>query len=230
MTQQPLKSPAVTASPNLVWMVGLLAVAAAAGLLGNRFFNKPAPATPETKLEHAVEAFRSGYDQTALSTLTPLAAEGNPKAQYWLADIYENGLGVTPDATKAVALLGKSAAQGFVPAEKHLGELYLQGNETLQDFGAAQTWLRKAAIAGNSAAQRELGHIYALGLGVPSDPSMAYGWYENAALNGDGLAKGMRDDILTRMEPPAVAKGQQDAKDIGGEIKPAKSEIKPPKL
>ena len=182
------------------------------------------PATADAKLQIALQAFRSGNDATALTLLTPLANAGNAKAQYWLADIYEDDdPGVKPDLTKAQALLEKSAAQGFVPAERRLGQLYLRGTATLQDFGKAQSWLRKAATAGDARAQEHLGHIYALGLGVPQDISQAYGWYENAALHGDGLAERMRDDLLKRMSPAEIDRGEQIAKEIAASIKPAKS-------
>ena len=194
-----------------------------AAFFGGRYLERARVETPQTKLQVAVQAFRSGYDKTALSLLTPLADEGNSKAQYWLADIHENGLGVKPDMTEALSLLEKSAAQQFVPAERHLGQLYLQGNKTLPDFARARTWLDKAAIAGDSAAQRQVGHIFALGLGVPQDLSEAYGWYENAALDGDGFAQHLRDDLTTRMSPAEIAKGQQDAKDIAVSFKPVKS-------
>jgi len=225
MTDQPSKLPIAIPNPQMIWVAGFAAVAVLASVFGTQYIQKPAPVTGDTKLEQAIEAVRSGSDQTALSALTPLATGGNSKAQYWLADMYENGLGVTPDPKKAVELLGKSAEQGFVPAEQHLGELDLQGDQTLQDFGQAELWLHKAAVAGNATAQRELGRIYDLGLGVPRDPSMAYGWYENAALHGDGLATTMRDDILKHMAPADAAKGEQDAKAIGVAIKP--TDIKP---
>jgi TPR repeat protein len=82
--------------------------------------------------------------------------------------------------------------------------------------------LHKAAVAGSSEAQRELGQIYALGLGLTADIPAAYAWYENAAVNGDGLAKHMRNDILTRMSPAEIDKGEQDAKGIAADIKPVK--------
>lgn len=205
---------------RLAAFIGLSLVAA---ILVGEYLGRSRLMTPQAKLQVALQAFRSGYDQTALSILSPLADEGNPKAQYWLADIYENGLGTKPDMTKALALLEKSAAQGFVPAQRHLGELYLRGNETLQDFGKAQVWLRKAATAGDAEGQRMLGQMFDLGLGVTQDRPQAYGWYENAALRGDGLARHLRDGILTRMSPAEVVKGEQMAKEIAASIKPAKS-------
>jgi hypothetical protein len=207
---------------NPIWLLGFMAVALAVGLYGGTYMERSQPVTTQTKVQHAIQALQSGYDQNALAIFKPLADGGNPKAQYWLADIYENGLGVKPDMTTAIALLEKSAAQGVMPAEGHLGGLYLRGNETLQNFGKAQTWLHKAAVAGDGEAQRELGQIYALGLGVAADLPEAYAWYENAAISGDGLAKHMRDDILTRMSPAEIDKGEQDAKDVAADIKPVK--------
>lgn len=203
--------------------IGVVAVALLAGLFGSQYIDKSHPLTADAKLKIALEAFRSGYDKTALSILAPLADEGNAKAQYWLADIYaDDDPAKKPDVAKTQALLEKSAAQGFVPAERRLGELYLTGTATLQDFGKAQNWLHKAAIAGDANAQEQLGHIYALGLGVAQDRSQAYAWYENATLHGDGLAQIMRDDLLKRMSSAEIEKGEQAAKDVAASIKPAK--------
>lgn len=207
---------------NLFMGAGLVLLALGAGLVGSHVFGAAAPVSQYDKMQAGLQALRAGYDQTALSMFKPLAAEGNEKAQYWVADIYENGWGVPPDVKAAMGMLEKSAAQGFVPAERHLGGLYLSGNKVLQDFGRAHDLLHKAADAGDSVAQRELGQMFALGLGVAASKPDAYAWYENAALGGDGLAKRMRDELLTRMTPDEIAHGEQTAKNISAEvIKPA---------
>lgn len=204
---------------KLIGLGCFLVAAVVAGFLGGRYIERGTHSAVESQLETAVQAFRAGDDQTAVSLLAPLARDGNPNAQYWLADLYENGLGVKPDMTAALDLLEKSAAQGFVPAETRLGEVYLRGNETLQDFAKARLWLRRAAVAGDSAAQRELGYVFALGLGVPRDPAEAYGWYENAVLHGDRQAMRLRDRMVTDMSPADIGKGAQIAKDLAAEIK-----------
>jgi TPR repeat protein len=211
-------------TPLIFVVGGAIALALVAGLSRGYFVKESRPETADAKLQIALQAFRAGNDATAITLLTPLANEGNAKAQYWLADIYDDDdPGVKPDRTKAQVLLEKSAAQGFAPAERRLGQLDLRGTATLQDFGKAQSWLHKAATAGDARAQEHLGHIYALGLGVPQDMSQAYGWYENAAVHGDGLAERMRDDLLKRMSPAEIDKGEQIAKEISASIKPAKS-------
>jgi TPR repeat protein len=200
---------------------GLVLLALGAGLVSSHVFHGPAPISQHDKMQAGMQALRAGYDQTALSMFKPLAAEGNEKAQYWVADIYENGWGVPPDAKAAMGMLEKSAAQGFVPAERHLGGLYLRGNKVLQDFGRAHDLLHRAADTGDSDSQRELGQMFALGLGVEASKPEAYAWYENSALGGDVLAKRMRDELLTRMTPDEIAQGEQAAKTISAEIKPA---------
>lgn len=222
MTEQPIEVPRKLPQPSRIWPIGIMVVMLVAGYFGGKYFEHDRPLTPRTKLQVAVEAFKSGYDQTAIPLLTTLANEGNPNAQYWLADIDENGLGVKRDIKGAVGLLEKSAAQGFVPAERHLGELYLRGNETLQNFVKAQSWLTKAADIGDGVAQREVGDIFALGLGVMRDLPTAYGWYENATLAGDGLAKHLRNELVMRMSPTDIAKGEQLAKNIASGINAGK--------
>jgi len=205
-------------------LIGCFVVAAVVlAFFGGRYVERDAFAAKSARLALAVEALQSGEDQAALSALTRMAAGGNPRAQYWLADMYQNGLGVKSDISTAIAWLDKSAQQGFVPAERRLGELYLDGDETLQDFGRARLWLTRAARGGDGTAERELGQIYALGLGVPVDLEKAYGWYENAVVSGDGMAAHLRDDLVTRMSPQEIAQAQQAAKDIAAQIKPAKA-------
>ena len=201
----------------------VIVMAVVVGFFGGRYFESGAFAARSARLADAVQALQTGHDQAALSALIPLADAGDPKAQYWLADMYENGLGVRPDMTAAIAWLDKSAHRDFIPAEQRLGELYLYGNRTLQDFGRARTWLTRAAMAGDGAAERELGQVYALGLGVPPDIPKAYAWYENGVLNGDGMAAHLRDDLVSRMSPGDIAKGEQIAKNLASEIKPSKA-------
>src|SRR5258708_22546075 len=207
---------------NLLVAAGILAAVALA-FVGGRLAERGVFRSSPAQLGLGVKALQTGDDRSALSLLKPLADTGNPQAQYWLADLYENGLGVDRDMITAVSLLERSAQQGFVPAERRLGELYLNGDETLQDFGKAASWLHKAAAAGDGGAQRDLGRIYALGLGVPRDPAEAYAWYETAAVDGDRLASRRRDDLVTRMSPDDIARGQDLAKTIAADASRAKA-------
>ena len=222
MTQQ---TPPATPKRSFVATALFAVVALVAGSFFGQYMERTRASTPQSKLDEAVQQFQAGYDDAAMKTLKPLADQGNAKAQYWLADIYENGLGVKKDLPAAIGLLIKSATQGFEPAERRLGSLYLQGDQTFQDFAKAQTWLRQAAATGDSQAEQQLGQIYAMGLGVSRNLPEAYGWYENAAIHGDGLAQHLRDTLVPQMSPADQAQGEQAAKKISADDTPPASPL-----
>jgi TPR repeat protein len=185
-----------------------------AGYLVGSYHERQKLQDPAVRLEVALQAFRAGYDDAAFRLFTPLAEGGNATAQYWLADLYQYGLGVQRDPQKAIDLLTKSAGQGLVPAEAHLGEIYLHGRIVLQDLKLAREWLGKAATAGDDVAQYDLSQIYDRGLGVQADPIEAYAWAAVAATRGNALAQRERDRILTSLSVEQVNKAEARAEEI----------------
>src|SRR6266446_3045837 len=117
---------------------------------------------------------------TARRVFEGLADKNDPAGEIWLAHLYQEGLGIAPDARQAVTLLTKAADAGSAEAAGRLGKLYLDGDGVLQDVGAAQSWLTHAAQAGDVAAQRELGLLYENGLGTAKDSRKAYVWLDIA--------------------------------------------------
>ena len=82
----------------------------------------------------------------AVKYFTRAADAGAADAQFELAKIYEQGLGVTPDPAKALELYQKSAAQGFADAINDLGFLYFQGGLGLApDQAKGIDYFRQAA-------------------------------------------------------------------------------------
>lgn len=81
----------------------------------------------------------------AVDLLTRAAAAGSPEAQFELAKLYEQGIGVDPDPVRALDLYRQAAAQDFADAINDLGFLTYQGNlgldpdpaEALRLFGRA---------------------------------------------------------------------------------------------
>jgi TPR repeat protein len=71
--------------------------------------------------EEGVKAFEGGNYPTAMRLLRPLAAEGDPRAQFHLGVMYEEGLGVSVDYTEALGWLLQAAEQGSSEAKNHLG-------------------------------------------------------------------------------------------------------------
>ena len=69
---------------------------------------------------------RANY-QTALRIWMPLANNGDVKAQSYVGEIYEKGLGVQPNYQKAALWYQKAASQGYSRAKMSLGSLYERG-------------------------------------------------------------------------------------------------------
>ena len=62
-----------------------------------------------------------------MTLLSPLAANGNPDAQYRLAVMFQNGLGHVKNAAEAYKWMRAAAEQGHALAQHGLGFMHLQG-------------------------------------------------------------------------------------------------------
>ena len=86
---------------------------------------------------------RADY-QTALKVWLETAEAGDAKAQYYVGEIYEKGLGTAPDYAQAAAWYRKAADQGLAQAEINLGFLCEKGLGVPRDEKQALEWYRKA--------------------------------------------------------------------------------------
>lgn len=209
-------SPNVTLK-NTLFVTAALLAAVAAYTFGNRI-TQAAADNPQVRLAAAQKDLAAGDGAAALALFKPLAKSGNALADYGLADIYANGIGVPRDEAKSIDYMTKAADKGLIQAEASLGRLYAAGDQTVQDFGKAQIWLNKAALQGDAASERRLGRLYEQGLGVTRDPIKAYAWYENAVLHGDVQAKRLRDHLVAQLAPAQLAKAETRAKTLDSQI------------
>ena len=203
-------------SPTLIVILVALPVL---GYLGGSYVERHALNAPATRLDVAIKALNGGYDRTALTLFQPLAEQGNARAQFHLALMYEHGWGTAKDANKAVDLYTEAAERGLVPAQSRLGEVYLHGTLVLQDLAKARQWSEKAARAKDIDAQLELADIYERGLGVSADAIEAYAWNAVAAAAGNALAASQRDRILMTLSPDNQAKAQARATVLAASMK-----------
>jgi len=127
-----------------------------------------------------ISAFESREFAKALKFLSPFAEQGNPEAQYRMAIMYQNGLGIVRNDARALAMMRAAAEQGHALAQHGLGFMYLQGECTPKDEAQAAEWFRKAADQGMAGSQMTLGMMYEQGLGVEKDPQAAKHWYDQA--------------------------------------------------
>jgi len=164
--------------------------------------------------QKGMEAYKKADYGAAFREWEPLAVRGNDVAQYNLGVLYESGLGVAVDKSRARLWYGKSADRGFAQAQNNLGRLFYMGDSVPPDYAKAAAYFRRAAAQGIAFSHFFLGMIYAGGgPGVKADPIQAYKWlstasdlhkstqYRNDALASRALvAQGMSDKHIAVAE------------------------------
>jgi TPR repeat protein len=117
------------------------------------------------------------------------------RAQFYLGDLYEQGVGVAQDDVEALKWFRLAAEQDDADAQYHLGRMYEEGRGGVeQDYVEAGQWYRLSAEKRNlgcvtyhgredgaKAACCALGSMYEQGNGVAQLDSEAAWWYRNAA-------------------------------------------------
>ena len=86
---------------------------------------------------------RADFD-TALRFWLPQAEAGDPRAQTFVGEIHERGLGRAPDPTEAARWYRMAAEQGFERAQLRLGRLYEEGRGVPRDLRQALELYRGA--------------------------------------------------------------------------------------
>src|SRR5260370_28730225 len=84
-------------------------------------------------VQDGLEALNKKDYQTALQIWRPLAERGDVQAQYNLARMYDEGLGIPMDDVEAVNWYRKAAEQGLVQAQGRLGVMYRRGRGLPED-------------------------------------------------------------------------------------------------
>lgn len=125
------------------------------------------------------------------------ANQGLPAAQYRLAKLHEEGLGVPRDLTAARAWTQKAAEGGNIKAMHDLAVFYADGEGGPQSYAGSAKWFRQAADFGLVDSQYNLAILHEEGLGVSPSATEALFWYEVALRNGDAGAKAEIDRVRT---------------------------------
>lgn len=97
---------------------------------------------------------RADY-KSALNAWITEAESGDAKAQTYVAEIYERGLGTAPNYAEAAKWYARAAEQGYSPAQLSLGRLYEQGLGVEKNLLTALNLYRQA----NGLAQDEVGFV-----------------------------------------------------------------------
>ena len=113
--------------------------------------------TIDMDLSSGIAAFEAKHFNSATSLLGPLAQSGNAEAQYRMAIMAQNGLGMVENELLAFRFMREAAESGMGLAQHGLGFMYLQGECVSQNAKKALSWFEKAADQGLQGAMTTIG-------------------------------------------------------------------------
>ena len=135
-------------------------------------------------LSTADEAYGKGDYEAAFVQWRLLADRGDPRAQYQVARMLADGVGVREDDEAARLWYRRAAEQDSVEARSALALMHLLGQGGPRDESRAAHWYTSLAEDGHAPAQMLLAGMYEDGRGVARDPHRAAYWYRQSAERG----------------------------------------------
>lgn len=194
---------AVTGLPARTWAKAREAVVMGAALLANseeaateEVDSEPLPQDSGKLLVLAKSGYRRAQYEVGKSCLhnhneaegvmwlTKSAARDYCPAMFSLGLCYEEGIGTTKDAKKALGLYQRAADAGNADALYRLGMGAEKGTLLSPDSMKAVGYYRKSAEKGHPYGMWALGRCYEDGIGVDADAGQAYRWLRRAADKG----------------------------------------------
>jgi uncharacterized protein len=110
---------------------------------------------------NALSAYDAGAYGVAFTEWRRLAEHGDVDAQVALAGLYEAGLGVRADDSRAAHWYRTAAENGHIIARLNIGDFYSQGRGVNRDRVKAWYWLDLAASAGSAWARNRRDEVAA---------------------------------------------------------------------
>ena len=139
-------------------------------------------------LNSGISAFEAKHFSTASRLLSPYAEQGNAEAQFRMAIMYQNGLGMVKNDHQALRYKHEAAMQRHALAQHGLGFKYLQGECADKDQAKAVEWLTKAAEQGMQGSMTTLAIMYKEGNGVELDIEEANRLFMMAGFNPEDFS------------------------------------------
>lgn len=141
----------------------------------------PAWGQGKTLLEQAHEHWQHNRHGAATDIFRPLAAKGNPVAQFYMGEATRLGLGVEINIENALTWYELAIQQGFPPAENTMAVWLLE--HEVENILIPRLLIR-SANNGYAPAQYNLCRLYATGEQLEKDPVRAVWWCRKAAQQG----------------------------------------------
>lgn len=136
--------------------------------------------------EQGKELFSAQQFEDAFRVLLEVAEQEHPEAQYYVGDMYYQGLGVPPDAAKSFLWTKRAAENGIVLAMTNVGRCYQYGDGVDVDNDKALEWTMKAAENGDPMGIHNIATFYVEGSLLPKDEEKAIEYYNKAIAKGFG--------------------------------------------
>ena len=171
------------------------------------------PLSAAADFEAGVAAAQAGDYERARAEWQPLAEAGNRDAQFNLALLYENGLGMKADPAAAERWFRRAAEQDDRGAQAYLAEMYAEGLGVKRDDEEALRWYRRAAELGHPASQHNVGVFYATGRGTPPDLVEGYAWLVVGQERGVDAAE-LLETIRKNLGPAKLAEAERLASEV----------------
>lgn len=161
------------------------------------YIKKAADAGNATAALNVACAYLSGggvkkNSEEALKWFRTASEKGQTQANYYLGQIYYDGLcGEPKDLKKAAIYYAAGADKNNLDCMESLGYLYFMGEGigSLPDYKQALKWFLKAGYAGHPSAQNKVGFLLYSGIGTEANHSEAFKWYQKAANQGYAIAE-----------------------------------------
>lgn len=146
------------------------------------------PLSTEQEMAAANRAWRTGHFDEATRIWSPLANQGQPRAQALMGWSHEVGQGSEQDIHQAISLYRQSAQAGDPFGQYRLADAYLRGAGVTRDLREAFHWMDLAARNGDVPAMLKVGVLHLMGVSGRVDLPQAKQWLYQAAQKGNKLA------------------------------------------
>lgn len=139
----------------------------------------------------AYAVYKMGRYDEAKRIWEELAAKGNTTAMINLANLFQQGQGVSEDQKRALELVLQAAELGDARAQYEIGIAYEKGDVFPRDIEKAGAWLKKSAEQDYADGQFAYGVWLATGGGkglekaTAAQRSAALAWLQKAKSNGN---------------------------------------------
>ena len=174
-------------------------------------------------------AYERGDYVTAYKRAFLLAEQGDAQAQFNIASLYMDGLGVPKNPVLAATWVEKAAIQGHYLALVQIGSMYSDGVGVLQNSRRAEYFWKQAVEKGSLDAAWGLAYLYNTG-GDLENKLLQYVYLKIAqALGHEGaksvlaqIRKGERQYQVKWFSDYVITKGDKMAQNIWAKIKAAR--------